>query len=166
MYCDKCGSKLEIIDKFCEKCGAKVSMGYNVLTNKSPNYKKIKWAIIGVSVVVISIVVIACMFANSPGQKILGRWSTQSSDPRVLEFKSNGTVYNREDMFTSKTYTYKITGNNTLYMYYSKKTYIETYSYTETYYYSSSAITDDPGDDTWYIENDILYLDGRTYYRQ
>lgn len=202
MYCDKCGSKLEITDKFCtscgknveeiktnstfctscnnpinvgdnfcDKCGAKVSVGYGVLANKKLNYKKIKWAIICVSVVVISIIVITCLYANSPGQKILGRWSDQYSDPKVFEFKSNGTVYNREDLFTSKTYTYKVNGNNTLYMYYKDNKIAGVYNYSSsaknnnTSYFSDYEYTEyDTG--YWYIENDILYLDGRTYYRQ
>lgn len=169
--CNVCKSQLHQGDSFCEKCGAKVSVGYSVLANKKPNYKKIKWAITCVSVVVISIIVIACMYANSPGQKILGRWSDQYSDPKVFEFKSNGTVYNREDLFTSKTYTYKVKGNNTLYMYYKDNKIAGVYNYSSsakndnTSYFSDYEYTEyDTG--YWYIENDILYLDGRTYYRQ
>lgn len=165
MYCGKCGNQVNDGDLFCPKCGFKLnqsedSVSYNLLlSNKRVNrlVKNKKNVIIGFCV--LFLIGIILIISSQSKVNVIGEWSTdRGMDSSILDFKSNGELIFQSDILTVKSYTYSISSNKDLCL--SNKYNNNSFVYT----FSSSAMNGDG--DSWYIEDDVLYIWGISFYKQ
>lgn len=63
----------------------------------------------------------------------------------------------RPDMFVTHQYAYYVSGN---------VLYVDSGDNEDEYTYSKETKDYDPYNNYWYIDGDVLYFDGRTYYKQ
>lgn len=154
MNCYNCGEVLKKKDTFCPKCGAN-----NVQVQKKKQFPFVPFSIGFVIFAAIFYCILPCSYMlNKAGffktNKLIGEWSTERGmDSSYLTFKKDGTLIEKVDMFDTNTYDYSLRGD---------VLFVDDEEYT----YSEAAKDYDFYNNYWYIDDDVLYFDGRTYYRQ
>lgn len=176
MYCKYCGNRINSADEYCNKCGNKLNEEKTV--TKQSNYlvsfdsKGIKNTIIKhkeallcisvVLIVIIGIIIISGSCSNRVQNNIIGKWSTQDGGfTYTIYFRTDNTFLYIHNNGTSGPYNYTFSGNDLIINYneYASVKYKFNYDAKTTESYRNV-------DGLWYMEGDVLYFWGKTFYKQ
>lgn len=148
--CVNCGKELKQGAKFCSNCGKAVNDNGKVSKKETKNKKYLAYWI-GAIALGVFILIVASFHSQKPEKLILGNWYSANGE-LIYQFSEDGTAsyYNGQESFN-----YTINEKKDL--------TFSTWWDSETFVWDAQGKGEEDG--TWYVDHNILHINGGTRYR-